>query len=911
MYQKRPIYWKTTVMLLSCTEILLLLVQTGVVAFPLADYKHKHIWLMQKQRVHQVGRVAPPFCRTNPRATASAGDTSEEPNNYLERLLHRHGYGHRILTLSSDKLPVLAEMYDHGQWELCWISGFQLASKTWTPPLVDVQVVSKNELDRRTVDIGQITTIWDSPPKGPLGSWRKEVEREINMFPVQHRDRAMQRLYQSRSGPSKTAPPSGLSKKNINMLVVKSPDEESRPHTESVLRKVVKAGAGMSRLADSSLAMDYLYDDYPEDTKDIIRRQIVGAHVLAQDAEMGGRFKRMGCIFISAQQRDSSNNDLYSVTLTNGGWLAVDQSVRAGTEARKFVQRTERTSGDDSEDVSTSNNAKLKTVADERIAQRLECLAMGGIFSWGNDGRDQQQEEGKLEVDVREALKAMGLPATPEGAQEALLRIGRWSQRPDHVRLEPWSQSSLDAARWFAEIDQERRRNLYENSLSACGIEAEGSTLEKRVDLTTLPCICVDARRTSFRDDAIGVRPRSSTGRKVTEASKYEILIHIADVSDIYAPETLVTENPEYFRVLRSAAESRGMSRYDLPLGPLHLMPPVALEALSLKTTNVDMTSKATQMHDIEAGANRCVTLWAYIDEKTGKVIDAGLERTLVSIPIALSFADASDLLVGKVVDPSILSKGDHILRKAKAILSVVERNILLWNAQHRQSNEAARKREKRLSVKELTAKELKDTKWRDDGRDGFQRTRGHKLVDASLNLYGYGVSSLLRRAKAPIPRASGSGASRGGRVATAPLRRYIDGVSQRQVLSVLCGYGGPPMTRAECVRANKIADAANNALSNIRAMKQVRGANSKNTNRGGQQEALRLLQADLADNDRPVPAMGTGRENEVVILGVGSVAKCRGVKGSLKPGAQILVKVRKLDVEKGILSVSLVQNGT
>lgn len=48
--------------------------------------------------------------------------------------------------------------------------------------------------------------------------------------------------------------------------------------------------------------------------------------------------------------------------------------------------------------------------------------------------------------------------------------------------------------------------------------------------------------------------------------------------------------------------------------GPLHLLPPVGLEALSFVTDEKD-------------AINRCVTLWAYIDERNGKLLDAGLER--------------------------------------------------------------------------------------------------------------------------------------------------------------------------------------------------------------------------------------------------------------------------------------------
>ena len=86
--------------------------------------------------------------------------------------------------------------------------------------------------------------------------------------------------------------------------------------------------------------------------------------------------------------------------------------------------------------------------------------------------------------------------------------------------------------------------------------------------------------------------------------------------------------------ILSKAAASRGVSRYDLPLGPLHLLPPVVLEALSFDTLKSNQDSKD--------GFNRCVTVWAYIDERSGKLLDAGVERSIISRPLALSYSVAT-----------------------------------------------------------------------------------------------------------------------------------------------------------------------------------------------------------------------------------------------------------------------------
>jgi hypothetical protein len=808
----------------------------------------------------------------------------------LEQVLNENGYGRRLLTISSEQLPIVAEVYSHGTFELCRILALEPASKPGMPPLLQTQpiIASNNDMMEppKTVDVGQITTIWDTVDSDTIESkWQENIQKQLEKFPISHCEDTMQRLYNSHVGRARS---SGLTKKQIARIVQDAP-ESDKAYMEDVLRKVIKSGAGMMRLVDSAVAMDYLYSDYPKKGVDKAQRQALGASVLVKDAQLGGRFKRMPCIYVSSEMNEE--DDVKSITLVNGGWLTVDQSVRAGTEARKFAARTDKTKG------------QLMTVADERIAHRLECLAMGEVYTWDSKGHSRGVKEespgydADLELDVREALKAMDLPVSPAGAQKALVQLGRWSETStNRVKLQPWTEEVLEAARSYKNMDLERRNGLL-RELSASTKAKAPERLEGRVDLTRLPCVCVDAKRTSFPDDAIGVRPRSSTGRKVVEdASKWEVLIHIIDVSDVYAPEGIVNDKELDVGLLHDAASRRGTSRYDLPLGPLHLMPPTALEALSLQVTKFDETSKAKRPNGTKKGVNRCVTLWAYIDERNGKLLDAGLERTLISAPLSLSFAGATSLLSGELESAE--------LKQAKAVLAVAERNLNLWSEHRRRKSEAARKREDRLSAREVVAREQAGHHHRrDDGRDGFQRTRGHRVVDMALDLYGQAMTGLLRHAKAPIPLSMGSGASRGGRVGTAPLRRYIDGVVQRQALAVLCGYGGRPLTKKECVKASVKATQARNTLANVRSTKK-KGVMDTDK----QRNALRLLKTQLAGGNRPVPAISTGRENEVVISGLGATAKCHGVNGTLKPGDRVIVQVKKLDPERGSLSVVLVE---
>ena len=326
-----------------------------------------------------------------------------------------------------------------------------------------------------------------------------------------------------------------------------------------------------------------------------------------------------------------------------------------------------------------------------------------------------------------------------------------------------------------------------------------------------------------------------------------------------------------------------------MKIGPLHLLPPVALEAMALSTNENKLV-------------NRCVTLWAYIDERDGKLLEAGLERTLISSPVAMSFNDATKLL------ETTFENVPKELSNTKAILSAAEKNLSLWSARHKQVNKAAEQREKRLKTREMIAVATNGSSNRDDGAGGsFQRSRGHRLVDSALDLYAFAVGTLMKRANQPIPRAAGSGADRGGRLGTAPLRRYIDGLAQRQALSALCNYG-IPLTPNECKTAAKAATEASNEITNLRSSKTKNG--TKKYRHPNQISALHKLNRHLIstggiDNQRRVKAISTGRNNEVVIEGVGATARLIGA-ANLEGGKRMIVQVIQIDPEKGLLDVRL-----
>lgn len=805
-------------------------------------------------------------------------DASPATNNhssyYLLELLTDYGWDDRLVKLSSNFLPRTAEIQHEGQMRMVSVVDLEFSVPEKPTKLV-VDLVEDiggqkqhddNAVERIKVDIGQVTTIWNEEY-----DYYSPSLRETTPISIRRVDDVLDQLYDMANphASGRRQGGGGWSKKDLQRIIDQIPTTCSfaeKDVMQATLRQVAKAGPRHTRLLDSlSLCQSFSSFSKKQDGK---LERARAARLLTEIG--GGRFKRFPSLVVAS---DTASGVLWVV---NGGWIAVDSAVRASAEAKGLAQA----------------KSSRGTNADERIIQRLEALAM---ISLNDEGKISM--EGDLEVDVREFLKAASLPCNSQGAEQALINLGIWSADDTSTserrfKPQPWSLEVLEAVEWYKSMNEKRQARLWKELDS--GERTSSKRLEGRIDLTALPCVCVDAARTSFRDDAIGVRPRVSTGRKVINSAKWELLLHTADVSDLYIPET-VRRAPQ-LAILQTAAAKRGSSRYDLPSGPLHLLPPALLDTLALTTRKPG--SSSSQLSSF----NRCVTIWVYLDESNGKILDAGVERTLISAPLALTFQSATDIL------DDHKSEISRDLKKAQALLKLAEREVNSWKS--RQFNKASTKaREDRLQIREELDSVLFGDSQEDDGRGGFKRTRGHRLVGNCLDLQGFILSSLVRRAKHSLPFVSGT--QRDGRVATAPLRRFIDGVAQRQALSVLCGYGGEPYSQHECVEIGIATTNTLNALANIQSFKSsATSAEPKSLHSSArslkQQQAARALHHRMSsakhdeDSTPTFLAASTGKQSEVIILEVGAVAFCSGIHGTLKPGQKIEVEIRDIDVRSG-----------
>ena len=87
----------------------------------------------------------------------------------------------------------------------------------------------------------------------------------------------------------------------------------------------------------------------------------------------------------------------------------------------------------------------ILTSTDQQLLYELECIAMG---------KTVDSEENRIALGARLTLVSMNLPLSQEGAQEALVRVGKWSEKGDRLSqgrkssglFEPWSVEFCSSA---------------------------------------------------------------------------------------------------------------------------------------------------------------------------------------------------------------------------------------------------------------------------------------------------------------------------------------------------------------------------------------------------------------------------------------------------------------------------------
>ncbi|CAN0031092.1 unnamed protein product, partial [Ectocarpus sp. 4 AP-2014] len=469
------------------------------------------------------------------------------------------------------------------------------------------------------------------------------------------------------------------------------------------------------------------------------------------------------------KQEEEDGEELRQPMLISvGGFKAVDQSVAVTREVADFcrvvgeVKRAaaaaaagvaagygDAAAAEEGGAGSALARAGLFEPAFLLILHSLEAFAIGG-------------DEQSLIPEAKRVMVEITGKANPTAAKSILVDVGLWTSRRqpeeeggkpveeggevgrDEAGEEggviPWSAEALEAAAALGGERARRRANYGKRRpLEEVGAPAPfGRHVLHDFRGASFGVYCIDGAGTRFLDDAFSVDPETR-----------EVFIHITDVQGLVPTGS----------TLDDVARMRAASEY-LPQGPLFMMPPTALKAMSFS----------------DKGVNEAVTVGIRLDPKTGGVASSRVMLTTLPPAVPLTF-DQTDRLL------EAAEKGET----GEGRLARVAKEIQALEYVGRRSAEASGRRER--------------------GREGVKFRKGpggetqalevaasrQSLVDELLTVYTQEVYRLCKRAGVAMPSLVGqqdrvaTGRSRYG---TGPLRRYIDILAQRQIAAILRGSG-------------------------------------------------------------------------------------------------------------------------
>lgn len=458
------------------------------------------------------------------------------------------------------------------------------------------------------------------------------------------------------------------------------------------------------------------------------------ALVLASEAT---KFKRK----VGTVVQEASGCLLFEVA----GYKALDKSTAATREAISFLEMVEgsiKQKKDDAgaaagEMTSGGGDSVSDTGGVQGAPQQFQALSMAQLQLVHELELLATSEGGRPSTEARLLLRRYGAAGAggtpdPKSAKDILIKLGYWS--PDNDGSEQRASFAPFPPHSLENAKQlkiQTRNRRFMNSKLQLPGQYGSRTAEGRIDLRGKHKVyCIDSSGTSFLDDALSFDRRSS-----------EILIHIVDVESTISPDILET------------ARMRVQSNY-LPGASLFLMPPAALEGLCLSKNY----------------PNECITMFLKLDPD-GAIVNYKFDRTLVDPVLPMEYDGANKLL--KLTDAE-------------------ESKDLRFLARYLLANELTKSE---LTPNDASVGKIRRTQSGEVKVEKFSSTPAHKMVDQALFLYSKCAHRFCETKRVAPPRVAGAGSARGrgARFATAPLRRYLDILAQRQLSNAILGEPGMP----------------------------------------------------------------------------------------------------------------------
>lgn len=549
--------------------------------------------------------------------------------------------------------------------------------------------------------------------------------------------------------------------------------------------------------------------------------------------------------------------------VVEGGYKVLDESIVLFKECEIFEKYLQSKSKKEGE---SGDSSPFRAACVTRQIRELEMYSLS-------------PENLQPPKAVRALLKRLKASPSPSGAKKVLLGsfADRNSGSPELARkslltklrkdkdinrtysvVSTWGPGVLESAAELKKEMESKKVELVDMPISRVGKIGVNGRADYRGNILEHPVICMDAKDTSFYDDAFSLSPETG-----------EVLVHVVDVASVLR---------KYPMLLDTAKERIGSTF--LPSGPSHMLPPQALDCLKLSSTS----------------PNEVITVAISIDGVDGKIYGYRVFPSIIGPVTPVDVETADEILAGVGVDVSGDSKeistrfgySNELVKDIRTLGVLIEKTVAreTWIDSYLQSKQIS---SYRLNKKTGRYRQVE-----------FQKSGSNRIVNALLTLYSNATHRYCTEKEINVPVAwmnrDKEDSSRIRRFGTSPLRNWIAQLQQKQIRAAL--KMELPLTRDECALAVSHHNNKRKAMSSL-------------LGKGREQMSFESFEAHCAT------ILASGQESVVLTaegIGKGGYVKLKPfnlngvVSSSVEKGELVQVKVKKIQPESKSILLDLVK---
>lgn len=488
----------------------------------------------------------------------------------------------------------------------------------------------------------------------------------------------------------------------------------------------------------------------------------------------------------SKQEEGEGESHSSDIEIIEGGYRVLDESVVSFRESDVFAKYYNEIMSEQNENTDESTEGKkqpFRAGCITRQVRLLETYALSPPKMLPSPvvkmilKKLQKSVDPKGAIEVIRALQSKSHLFKPSHGRDEGISTAVGSTRSTMIPITPWSRDALEASEKLRSDVELRRAELREPYFGRAGKRGPTGRMDFRSSNVLHPVICIDSKRATFLDDAFSFSPETG-----------EILVHVADVVGVLRK----------YDVLQEVAKERLSSIFS-PSGPLHMLPPQALDSLKLSSSS----------------PNEVITVALSIDFQSGEIKDFRVFPSVIGPVFAIDIESADELLAG--VGLGISDTSDDI----SSTLSDISNNRGKVVAKRFGYPEALIK--DLLSIRDVMSLCIAKQPWIDshfsqgtsrefslNKKTGVynqrlvEKTTGNRLVNSLLSLYSNSTVSFCRDRDVAVPVAWDNRDRLDStfirRFASQPLRNWLSQLQQKQVRAAL--RMELPLSKKDCAMA-------------------------------------------------------------------------------------------------------------